>query len=534
MKGRDEGANRKGISRRDFLKGIGVATLATLVASTVPRRVFSQVKYGGVLHVDLHDNPPSLDDHVHMLRIVNLPGCNIHEPLIYQDESTRELYPALATEWEYIDPQTFSLTLRDGVQFHNGEPFTAEDVKYTIERIQNPETGSYMALWLEEIEEVEIVDPLHVRLHLTKPLRGLPEILSRPPIHSHTETEEEILTKPIGTGPFKFVEWVQHDHITLEKNPKYWERSLPYLDGLVYHVIPDATTRLSNLLTGQLDVLHNIDPKDVSRLAAMSGVIVGNPSFNDILDFCYINCRPGSPFASKELRQAFAYAFNSEEWYKVAMHGLGFTNRSCFCPGHWAHHPGIAHAYPHDMEKAKELLSAAGYPGGKGLEKIQLITLIGFPEWATGNEMIQAAFGELGVDAEIKVVDTATWIDLLITNPDPKRAHISWDHPLFGASEPVLFYKIPWTHAVNPKNICGLQTIPGVEEYAEYVEKGNTAPEREERKKWYFKAQEWYTERVPGLQHGFRVRPLAWRSWVKNFTVPYSDFARYREVWIDK
>lgn len=508
-----------------------LCAIALLIGGSVG--VLGQAQYGGVVHADLTDNPPSLDDHVHMLRIVNLVTCNIYEPLIYQDESNMLLEAALAVSWEYTEPTVFSLKLRDGVVFHNGEPFTAEDVKYSIERIQDPDTGSYMAEWLADIDEVEIVDSLNVRLHLSKVLPGLPEILSRPPMHSHTETEEQILTEPVGTGPFRFVEWVEQDHITLEKNPKYWDRALPYLDGVVFHILPDATTRLNNLLTGDIDVLHNVDAKDVARLVAMSGVVVGVPSCSDILDYCYINCRPGSPFSSKELRQAFAYAFDAEQWYKIAMDGLGFTNRSCFSPGHWAHCPGIADAYPHDMEKAAALMAEAGYPDGAGL-KINLLTLQGFPEWALGNEMIQAAFTELGAECTIEVVDTATWVDLLVVNPDPVRFNISWDHPLFGASEPVLFFKVLWTHSVNPKSIGGLQTIPGAEEYAEYVEKGNTALSQEERQKWYWKAQEWYTENVPGLQLGFRTRPLAWRFWVKNFTVPYSDFARYRSVWLKK
>jgi len=481
-------------------------------------------QYGGTLVVATSSSPKSLDSHVHMLRAVNVIMASVYDTLFFLDERDRTVSPRLATDYEYEDDTTLLLTLRDGVKFHNGEEFTADDVKYTIERIQDPELGSYMQTWLEPIEQVEVVDPLHVRLHLKRVVPGMIELLTRPQIFSRS-AEATIDTQPIGTGPFKFAEWKPLDYILLERNPEYWEEGVPCLDEVEFKIIETAETRLNNLLAGSVDLVLDVDPKDWARLQDDPQIEWGVPNYADTMEWSYINNRR-PPFDNVYARQALAYAFDSKTYLEQAYYGLAELNRSIFAPGHWAHNPEIKDAYPHDMDKARELLAKAGYPEGEGME-VAIVAPVGYPTWIMGSEMMQAALSELGVDAKVEVVDLAEYGDRIVTTYD---YDVAWDFPNFAASEPTVFFGIPWTHVMNPKNIVGLD-LP---EYQELIDEAGQTMDREERKALYIEASKLFNEAVPGLTHGNQKRPMMWRPDVENFYVPYTDLVVFREVWLDR
>jgi peptide/nickel transport system substrate-binding protein len=337
--------------------------------------------------------------------------------------------------------------------------------------------------------------------------------------------EDAIETHPIGTGPFMFVEWKPLDYIQFNRNPDYWDPEYPCLDGVTFKIMENPETRLGNLQSGTIDVVLDVDPKDWARLKDDPGLVSGLPNFADTMEWSYVNNRR-PPFDNVYARQALAYAFDSETYLKQAYYGLADLNRSIFAPGHWAHDPETRYAYPHDMDKARELLAQAGYPDGEGM-KVTIVTLQGYPTWLMGSEMMQAALTELGAEAEVLEVDLAEYVDRVVNTYD---YDVAWDFPNFAASEPNVFFGIPWTHTMNPKNIVGLD-LP---EYQALVDEANRTMDQEKRKELYIEATRLYNEAVPGLTHGNQKRPMLWLPYVENFYVPYTDLVNFREVWLSR
>jgi peptide/nickel transport system substrate-binding protein len=521
------------VSRRDFLRwgtvlGMSLPTLAAILeacASGSQGGTTGPPVKGGTLNVATSGNPKSLDAHVYQLRVTNVVTSQIYDTLTYLDESTMSLQPRLATEWKYENDTTFAITLRSGVKFHNGQPFSASDVQYSINRIQAPATGSYLAGFMAPVSSVEVVDPTHLRLRLSKITPGLPEIFSRVPIMSPS-AKDTVETKPVGTGPFRFVEWLPNESLKIERNPNHWEKDYPYLDAVVYKIIPDADARLASLQSRAVDIDLDVASKDYARLKTSQTLVGGVPAFGDTMEFCYLNNRASSPMSNKLVRQAVAYAFDSKRWLELAFPGTSVYNRSIFAPGHWAHDSKIAAAYSLDPKKAADLLAQAGYPGGKGL-KLKINPIQGFPEWQLGSEMMQASLSNLGVSVEVQVQDVPTWVDALVTT---HKYDISWDNPNYSASEPTLFFGIPWSHTTNAKNIVGLD-LPA---YQAKVDEAQSTLDRDKRKQAIIAASELWNEAMPGITHGNVTRPMLWRSQVHGFAVPFTDLVVFRTVWLSK
>src|SRR5262249_26368691 len=148
--------------------------------------------------------------------------------------------------------------------FHDGADFTGDDVKWTIEYIKKPETGSPNAPIIDPIDTVEVVDATHIRLHLKSPWPAIIDDLTTIFIYPKTATADSLATKPVGTGAFTWAEWVQGDHISLKKNPSYWQQGRPYLDELLFKPVKEYETRLAMLESGDIDVVFVPDLKDLA------------------------------------------------------------------------------------------------------------------------------------------------------------------------------------------------------------------------------------------------------------------------------
>jgi ABC-type transport system substrate-binding protein len=495
----------------------------------------AQPTHGGVLRVATADGPPNFDSHVNQLRAVNVITFNVYDTLLYLDNRDRSLRPALATEWTFENDTTLHLTLRADVTFHNDAPFTAEDVRYTFERIQNPDTGSYMQAFLAGIAEIEVIDDLQVRLHLDRAIPGLLEVLSIPQIYS-ASAADTIETRPVGTGPFMFESYVPNDLVRLVRNPDYWDAPRPYLDALEYRIIQDADTRIASLQSGAIDVVLDVNAASYVRLRDDPSLVVGLPSFAEPMEFNYINNRR-PPFDDFRMRQALAYAFPSEEYLELAYRGLAVFDRNIFAPGHWANDPTISDAYPHDPELAAELMTEAGWIlGGDGVRRrdgepltVRIVVLQGFPEWLLGSEVMQQQLNDLGAQATVDTVDVATWIDILINDP-ARPFDVSWDNPLYGASEPLQFFSIPWSHVEGPRNILGMNQP----EFTALVAEANAETDQDRRQELYHQAASVWNEQMPGLTHGHRQRAMLWLPAVLDFSVPYGDFVDFRAVHLNR
>lgn len=290
---------------------------------------------------------------------------NIYDTLVWRTPDL-ELEPALATDWRAIDDLTWEFTLRRGVKWHDGTEFTAEDVKFTLDYIMDPSVGSQFAAYFTPLDRVEVVDDYTVRFITKDPFPlllarlSMTQIMSKKYMESHSK--EYLATHPMGTGPFRFVEWVKDERIVLEKNPDHW-RGAPDIDRLIFRPIPESSTRLAELLTGQVDVITNVSPdhlEDIerSRVARVSRV----PSLRVI--YMNIDTLSPGPLQNPKVRQAINYAIDREAIIDALLGGNGQPLKSGgLSPYHFGH-VADSEGFTYDPDRARQLLAEAGYPNG--------------------------------------------------------------------------------------------------------------------------------------------------------------------------
>jgi peptide/nickel transport system substrate-binding protein len=271
--------------------------------------------------------------------------------------------PDLATSWSASeDLQTWTFKLREGVKFHHGRTLDSDDVVATIKRILDPNTGSRARANLSMVEKVEAVDPLTVRFVLNIPYAGFPDIFGERQLRIIAKDQIDTLsTKPIGTGPFKFVSWSPGDRLELVKNPDYFEKGLPRLDGVTMRIIPEAAARLAAIESGAVDILWNLPYETVEKFKSHPNVradAVSTATWDGVI---LNNERP--PFNDVRVRQALALAIDKAALVELAIFGQGAPTHSPIPPSH-PYFSGSLPFPPPDIAKAKKLLAEAGYPNG--------------------------------------------------------------------------------------------------------------------------------------------------------------------------
>ena len=289
---------------------------------------------------------------------------NIYDTLLTRDASG-EIQPNLATSWENIDGTTWRFTLREGVLFHNGEPLTPETVKYSIERVMNPETKSPIQEF-RTFESVEVVDALTVDNHTNVVDPIVPAKLTLfggaivPADYIETNGASYFASHPVGTGPFKFVEWVKDDHLTLERNEDYW-RGAPALDRVTFVGIPSDAGRMAALLAGEVDIAATLPADFISTVEANPATRVD--SAEGLRIFYLSTAYPTGPTADVRVRQAISYAVDTELLISELFGGKGKRIAAPVASANFGYDPSLE-PYAYDPERARELLAEAGYSDG--------------------------------------------------------------------------------------------------------------------------------------------------------------------------
>src|SRR5471030_325771 len=230
-------------------------------------------KAGGTLHVSHRDNPPSASIHEEATISTVMPFMSIYNNLVVFDpkekqDSADHIVPDLATELAWSNGgKDLTFKLRDGVKWHDGKPFSSADVKCTWDMLKGGEDSKLRKNphkpWYFNLKEVTTNGPRDVTFHLGRPQPSFLTFLAgafSPVYPCHIPTAQ-MRTKPIGTGPFKFVEYRLNESMRLERNPDYWKQGLPYLDGIEYRIVPNRATRMLGFIAGKFDMTY---PTDVS------------------------------------------------------------------------------------------------------------------------------------------------------------------------------------------------------------------------------------------------------------------------------
>jgi peptide/nickel transport system substrate-binding protein len=271
--------------------------------------------------------------------------------------------PDLAVSWTASDDlKVWTFKLREGVKFHHGRLMDADDVVATITRILDPATGSRARANLTMVEKVEALDPLTVRFTLNIPYAGFQDIFGERQLRIVAKDNTgELSTKPIGTGPFKFKSWAPGDRLEMEKNPDYYEKGLPKLDGVTLRIIPEAAARLAALESGAVDILWNLPYESVDKFKNHPNVRADSVATATWDGVILNNERP--PFDNVKIRQALAATIDKEALVELAVFGQGAPTHSPIPPSH----PYFSKALPFkkpDIALAKKLLAEAGVPNG--------------------------------------------------------------------------------------------------------------------------------------------------------------------------
>ncbi len=325
---------------------------------------------GGTLTVILSESDlPTMDPHMHNLRTGIITFYHTHDNLGLRNKDTNLIEPWLAESWENIEPTVWEMKLREGVTFHNGDPFTAETVKWNWERIINPEQASPQIGNHVAIAGVEVIDEYTVHVTTTEPYPIFTERLQNfqmiPEMLAQAEGDAYLAENPVGTGPYMLEEWKKGQEIVLTRNPNYWNSDVqaPY-ETLVLRIVPGLPTQLAELLAGNVDIIRVV-PFDQMETVENSGIAM--PVTQAILRVGFVRLdamgRSGpSPFEDARVRNAANHAVDIEG-YIAALQPGGDRAPALLNPKHFGFDPSVE-PHEYDPDLAKQLLEEAGYPDG--------------------------------------------------------------------------------------------------------------------------------------------------------------------------
>ena len=332
---------------------------------------------------------------------------NVFDTLVMRDENM-QLVSGLAESWKAVDDTTWEFRLKKGVKFHNGEDFDAEAVKFTIDRIIDPEANAPTLSYIRTVTGVDVVDPYTVRITTDGPDPLLPTRMSRyptyvvPPKYVKAVGNDVFAREPVGTGPYAFVEFIPDQHVILKANPDYW-RGKPSIDRVTFRAIPDGTARVTALLTGEADFVESV-PVDLAPIVEQSAdadlVLVKNGGLTVYLGLVM----KAPPLDKLKVRQALDAAIDRKSIVDNILRGMATAKGTQVGPadfGYLAIPPT-----PYDPARSRQLLAEAGYPDGFTIKMESTHRYMKDSEVA---QAIAQQFGDVGVTIEQEVLDWSVY-----------------------------------------------------------------------------------------------------------------------------
>jgi len=414
---------------------------ALLFVLLVPTVVVAQP--AGTLVVGLVAEPVALDPAQVTDLNSNRVGRRVAETLVAFAEGSTQIVPGLAESWTISrDGLQYTFKLRKGVRFHDGTPLDAEAVKFSIERQIVPDhpaskLGKYpfANYFFGNVKAVEPLDELTVRFILKEPRASFLDVMAAAAasIVSPTAVKKFGLdygTNPVGTGPFRFASWERGQRVVLEKNPAYWKFPVK-VDRVVYRPIVEDQARLTELLTGGLDLIVGVPPDFVAQLESNAKLALLKQVGAHVWYLGLNNEK--KPFTDKRVRQALNYAVDKDAIVRDVLKGTGAPSKGPVLPGTWGDEARLK-AFPYDPERAKKLLAEAGYPGG-------FSTTLWVPESGSGMQspvamstVIQSNLKAVGVNVALQTMEWGAFLAKLRTKEQEMFA-LSW---MAGAEDPDL------------------------------------------------------------------------------------------------
>jgi peptide/nickel transport system substrate-binding protein len=402
-----------------------------LIALAAPGAALAQ-KAGGTLRIGHFDSPASMSMLEESTAAVNRPIMGVFNNLVMfkQDEpqnTPESIVPELATEWRWSeDGSELTFLLHRGVKWHDGRPFTAADVKCTIELLQG-RTAEKLRInprksWFENVSEVSTNGDYEVTLRLKRAQPSLLSMLATgwTPIYPCHVSPAQMRQHPIGTGPFKFVEFKPNQSITVVRNPDYWKPGLPYLDGIDYPIIKDVSTRLLSFIAGKEDVFFGVTMPQLKDVKTQLPRAICDPFIPNVSRNLLVN-RNVPPFDKAELRRAMSLGLDRQGFVDIIADGQGTIGGAMQPPpeGIWGMPPYTMRNLPgYDPDvassrvQARKIMETLGYGTGKRLAlTVATRNVQGYRDAAT---VLIGQLKEIYIDAELNPIDTTQWYPMLM------------------------------------------------------------------------------------------------------------------------
>jgi ABC-type transport system substrate-binding protein len=385
------------INRRDFLAVSGTA----LALASAPALAAGQAKRSGEIAAGLSERMLTLDPANHYSISTTSVLRHLFDPLIDVTNDSK-FVPALAETWRPVNNTTWRFTLRKGVTFHDGTPFNADSVVFTLRRVQS-NSKLIKSFVYQDIESVEKDGDYAVTVTSKRPFGSLPAhltMLGMLPL-SAGKNEEAFFQKPVGTGPFRFASWTHGDQIAMTANPTYWKPGIPKVEKVTFRFIPELSTRTAALRSGELQVIDRVTPDLVETLKGTRGV--------KVLDVPAIEAQRWifqlgkEPVKDQRLRQAISLAIDRGVIIKELLKGYGRPVDSPVPPGLIGHTTLPPKVY--DPEKARQILKQAGYSN----VSVDIVLMKDFyPKQLEITQAVAAMLGDVGIKLNIKNLEIAS------------------------------------------------------------------------------------------------------------------------------
>ena len=524
------------ITRRSTVKTL-IALAGSMMMAAGPASLAYAQKSGGTLTVGVEGHLQRTDPHIMYAANDARAWMQVCEALVTTDREFN-IVPGLAESWEMSDDaKTWTFHLRDGVVFHNGRKMTADDVKFSFDRMLDPKVGSSMAGRLALVQSTEVVDPLTVRFNMKSPSPTF--LASQTGFHhkafilaSESLEEDGSVKHPICTGPFALESHVPQGDWVFVKNAQYWDNGLPLLDKIVYKPLVDPQVRINALRSGDVDVSTDLPTDQVAMLMDSkedSGKVEYSTYATGFQHHLILNLG-FEPFSKHEVRQAIAYAIDKDELLVGAADGVGETINQ-FYPENTAWHTEVEDEYrSKNIEKAKELMAAAGYPDGFEVEFLAFT----YGPYIKMLPVLERELIEIGIKVKIETMDFT-----------------SWNARVAGGKGDFQMSIVGHGYASDPQAILPALYIPDAQhnyvtgykydnaEMISELEKGAASGDAAERKPHYDRVVQIAIEDLPTIWVYSSSFPIGWRSYVKGLEPHKGAHTHYQgggiaHVWLDK
>ena len=518
-----------------MLRRICVLSLVLVVAVGAIGLAEEEPQYGGTLRFAMHSNVKNLEPWVAIGSITYCLQGNVYSGLVRYEPPMGEIGPELAIAWDKVDDVTYIFYLRTGVTFHSGHPFTADDVKYTLEAMIAEDSAASLRNDLSVIDSVDVLGPYTVRITTKAPTGALLAVLASPGVaivsKAWMEEGHDLATEMNGTGPFEFISFEPGVKTILRKNETYFETGKPYIDELILIPYKDETARTNALKGGEVDFIEYVPWQDMDFFGSSPDFTL-DQGFNPFM-FVRMNINQ-PPFDNRFVREAMCYAIDRQELIDLAWGGRGYPiSAGLMYPGTYYYNEDLER-WSYDPEKAIALLKQAGYDDPSDLS-FTLLTMNLTIHQDTA-EIIQSQLARLGITCSLEVVEPAVATSTRYNPQGEDGYQAAVDGQSFYLLEPSAYstwFKCGASVYANAVGFCD-------EDLDCLLEQGFEETDPAKRKEIYRAYEERLFDLVPWVFLYWRPQGEAMASYVKGYDrfqaapIGILTTAYLETIWLDK